>query len=49
MTRIEVKNGKIERASDYMDVLGFVIQLGSQIELPGGIVIGEQTEDTIED
>jgi len=39
---IEVKNGKIEKASDYMDVLGFVIQLGSRVELPGGMVIGEQ-------
>lgn len=44
---IEVKNGKIEKASDYMDVLGFVIQLGSKIELPGGMVIGEQTKDSI--
>jgi len=42
VTLIEVKNGKIEKASDYMDVLGFVIQLGSKIELPGGVVIGGQ-------
>lgn len=47
VTLIEVKNGKIEKASDYMDVLGFVIQLGSKIELPGGMVIGEQTIDSI--
>jgi len=39
-TLIEVKNGKIEKASDYMDVLGFIVQLGSKIELPGGAVIG---------
>lgn len=42
VTLIEVKNGKIEKASDYMDVLGFVIQLGSKIELPGGVAIEEQ-------
>lgn len=47
VTLIEVKNGKIEKASDYMNVLGFVIQLGSKIELPGGMVIGEQTKDSI--
>jgi steroid delta-isomerase-like uncharacterized protein len=40
-TLIELKNGKIEKASDYMDVLGFVMQLGSKLELPGGVVIGE--------
>ena len=44
---IEVRDGKIGKASDYMDVLGFVIQLGSKIELPGGIVIGEQKQDSI--
>jgi steroid delta-isomerase-like uncharacterized protein len=38
---IEVSNGKIEKASDYMDVLGFVIQLGSKVELPGGMIIGQ--------
>ena len=40
VTLIEVENGKIKKASDYMDVLGFVIQLGSKVELPGGVVIG---------
>jgi len=42
VTLIEVKDGKIEMASDYMDVLGFVMQLGSKVELPGGVVIGGQ-------
>jgi hypothetical protein len=37
----EFKDGKIQKASDYMDVLGFVIQPGSQIRLPGGVTIGE--------
>ncbi len=39
---IEVNNDKIIKASDYMDVLGFVIQLGSKVELPGGMVIEGQ-------
>ena len=46
VTIIEMKNEKIEKASDYMDVLGFVIQLGSKVELPGGMVIGEEIKDT---
>lgn len=41
VTIVEFKNGKILRASDYMDILGFVVQLGSRVELPGGVVIGE--------
>ena len=42
VTLIEVKDGKIEQATDYMDVLGFVMQLGSKLELPGGVVIEGQ-------
>lgn len=38
-TLLEFKDGKISKASDYMDVLGFVIQLGSKVELPGGVII----------
>jgi hypothetical protein len=41
VTLIEFKEGKIEKASDYIDVLSFVMQLGSKLELPGGVVIGE--------
>jgi steroid delta-isomerase-like uncharacterized protein len=41
VTVVEFKDGKIQKAADYMDVLGFVIQLGSKIELPGGVIIGE--------
>lgn len=42
VTLLEFKDGKIEQASDYMDVLGFVMQLGSKLELPGGNVIGDE-------
>ena len=41
LTLVEVENGKIIRAADYIDVLGFILQLGSTVELPGGVVIGE--------
>ena len=41
VTLAEFNDGKIQKAADYMDVLGFVIQLGSKVELPGGVVIGE--------
>lgn len=41
VTLAEFKDGKIQKASDYMDVLGFVIQLGAEIDLPGGVTIGE--------
>jgi len=46
VTLLEFKDEKIEKASDYMDVLGFVMQLGSKLELPGGIVIGEEETTT---
>lgn len=32
--------GRISRAADYMDVLGFVLQLGSEVILPGGVRLG---------
>jgi len=39
VTIVEIKNGLISKATDYMDVLGFVIQLGARVELPGGVVL----------
>jgi steroid delta-isomerase-like uncharacterized protein len=42
ITLVEVQDGLITKATDYMDVLGFVVQLGGRVELPGGIVIGEE-------
>jgi len=42
ITLVEVQDGLITKATDYMDVLGFVVQLGGRVELPGGIVIGEK-------
>lgn len=31
--------GRIARAADYIDVLGFVLQLGARVELPGGVTV----------
>jgi len=39
VTLVELRDGKIARAADYLDVLGFVVQLGGRVELPGGVVI----------
>jgi len=36
-TLIELRDGRIVRAADYLDVLGFVLQLGARVELPGGV------------
>jgi steroid delta-isomerase-like uncharacterized protein len=39
ITVIEVENGRIMRAADYMDTAPMMLQLGGRIELPGGSVI----------
>ena len=39
-TIIEMEKGMITKATDYMDVMGFVIQLGARVELPGGTLLG---------
>ena len=41
VTIVEVENGKIIRATDYLDLLGFVVQLGAKVDLPGGKIIGK--------
>jgi steroid delta-isomerase-like uncharacterized protein len=41
-TIVESRDGKIARAVDYIDVLGFVVQLGGRVELPGGIIISQE-------
>ena len=37
---IELEKGMISRATDYMDALGFLLQLGAEIDIPGGIKLG---------
>lgn len=39
-TLVEVRDGRITRAADYLDALGFVIQLGATVTLPGGTILG---------
>jgi len=41
VTLVKFSDDKIKDASDYMDVLGFVLQLGSKVELPGGVILGK--------
>jgi len=41
LTAIDVERGKIVRAVDYLDALGFVLQLGATVELPGGTRLGD--------
>lgn len=38
-TVVVTRNGRIARAADYIDVLGFVLDLGARVELPGGGVM----------
>ena len=38
-TLIHVEDGKIVRAADYLDALGFVLQLGSEVALPGDVIL----------
>jgi len=37
-TLIELRDGRIVRAADYLDTLGFVLQLGARVALPSGVV-----------
>jgi len=39
LTLVEVRDGRIHRAADYIDVLGFVLQLGARVTLPGGATL----------
>ena len=39
VTLVHVEAGKITRAADYFDALGFVLQLGSEVVLPGDVVL----------
>jgi ketosteroid isomerase-like protein len=38
-TLVEVRDGRIVRAADDLDALGFVLSLGGRVELPGGKVL----------
>lgn len=36
VTILEIDQGRIRRAADYMDVLPLVLQLGAEVRMPGG-------------
>ena len=38
-TILEIENGRIHRAADYIDALALVLQLGGEVRMPGGSVI----------
>ena len=39
VTIIEMEDGRIRRAADYVDVLPLVLQLGGEVHMPGGGII----------
>ncbi len=42
ITAVTTRDGKIERAVDYIQVMPLIIQVGGRIELPGGTVLEGQ-------
>jgi steroid delta-isomerase-like uncharacterized protein len=38
-TVVELRGDRIIRAADYLDALGFAVQLGGGVELPGGVMV----------
>lgn len=39
VTILEMEDGRIRRAADYIDVLPLVLQLGAEVHMPGGAVM----------
>jgi steroid delta-isomerase-like uncharacterized protein len=39
VTILEIENGRIHRAADYIDALALVLQLGGEVHMPGGGVM----------
>jgi len=39
VTILEIDNGRIRRAADYLDVLPMVLQLGAEMHMPGGSIM----------
>lgn len=39
VTILEIEDGRIHRAADYMDALALVLQLGAEVHMPGGGVV----------
>jgi len=45
LTLVEARDGRIHRAADYIDVLGFVLQLGAHVTLPGGATLPPEAQE----
>jgi steroid delta-isomerase-like uncharacterized protein len=43
VTIIEMEDGRIRRASDYVDALALVLQLGGEVHMPGGGLLRQDT------
>lgn len=39
VTILEIQNGRIRRAADYIDALALALQLGAEVHMPGGSVL----------
>jgi steroid delta-isomerase-like uncharacterized protein len=39
VTILEIENGRIRRAADYVDAMALVLQLGAEVHMPGGSVV----------
>ena len=44
VTIIEMEDGRIRRAADYVDALPLVLQLGGEVHMPGGGVLRQELE-----
>lgn len=51
ITLIQMEDGRIRRAADYVDALPLVLQLGGEVHMPGGGVLRQELEpgDTVAD
>ncbi len=45
VTIIEMEDGRIRRAADYVDALPLVLQLGGEVRMPGGGVLKQDPAD----
>lgn len=45
VTIIEMEDGRIRRAADYVDALPLVLQLGGEVHMPGGGVLKQDPAD----
>ena len=49
VTILEMADGRIRRAADYVDALPMMLQVGGEIRLPGGAVVRQDAPPPIDD